>query len=237
VTERLQAGTLDAKPHREGRSREMPRFAVAGLDEIDEIDDGRCPFRPVRHHFGITSFGVNAMTARADGDRLINEHEEAEPNSSEELYVVVSGHARFELDGELREAPAGTFVHVPAGIKRTAFARDAGTTVLSIGAGAAGKPYEPTGWELFAPLFPLFESGDYEEGADRAQALLAEDPPYGAVYYNTACFESRAGRTEDALAHLRRAVELSPSLAESARADDDLAALREQAGFAEIVGD
>ena len=93
------------------------------------------------------------------------------------------------------------------------------------------------GWELFAPLFPLFESGDYEEGADRAQALIADDPPYGAVYYNTACFESRAGRTDAALAHLRRAVELSPSLAEAASADDDLAVLREQAGFAEIVGD
>ena len=202
----------------------MSRFAVAGLDDIDEIDDGRCPFRPVRHHFGITSFGVNAMTGHSDGDRLINEHEEAEPDSSE------------ELDGELQEAPAGTFVHVPAGIKRTAFALEAGTTVLAIGGGPAGKPYEANGWELFAPLLPLFESGAYEEGADRAQALIADDSPYSAVYYNTACFESRAGRTDAALAHLRRAVELSPSLAGLARGDDDLAALREQAAFAEIVG-
>jgi tetratricopeptide (TPR) repeat protein len=215
----------------------MAGFAVARLDEIDEISDGRCPFRPVRHHFGITTFGVNAMTAHADGDRLINEHEEAEPDSSgEELYAVVSGHARFELDGESHEAPAGTLVHVRAGVKRTAFATEAGTTVLAIGGGPAGKPYEASGWELFAPLFPLFESGDYEEGADRAQALIADDPPYGAVYYNTACFESRAGRTEAAIAHLRRAVELSPVLAEVARSDDDLAPLREHAGFAEIVG-
>ena len=213
----------------------MARFAVARLDEIDEIDDGRCPFRPVRHHFGIMTFGVNAMTARSDGDRLINEHEEAEPDSSEELYVVTSGHARFELDGETEDAPTGTFVYVPAGIKRTAFAREAGTTVLAIGGGAAGKPYEASGWELFAPLIPLFESGDYEEGADRAEALIADDPPYAALYYNTACFESRAGRADAALAHLRRAVELSPSLAELARRDDDLAALREHAAFAEIV--
>ncbi len=215
----------------------MAGFTIARLDDIDEIDDGRCPFRPVRHYFGITTFGVNAMTARSDGDRLINEHEEAEPDSSEELYVVVSGSASFELDGAIQEAPAGTFVHVSAGIKRAAFAREAGTTVLAIGAGPAGKPYEPDGWELFAPLRGLFDSGDYEEGADRAQALIADDPPYGAVYYNTACFESRAGRIDAALAHLRRAVELSPFLAETALADDDLAALREQAGFAEIVGD
>ncbi len=214
----------------------MAGFAIAQLDEIDEIDDGRCPFRPVRHHFGIRTFGITAMTARSEGDRLVNEHGEAESDSSEELYVIVSGHARFELDGETQDAPKGTFVHVPAGIKRTAFALEAGTTVLAIGAGPAGQPYDPKGWELFAPLFPLFESGDYEEGADRAQALIADDPPYGALYYNTACFEARAGRTDAALAHLRRAVELSPSMAESARADDDLAALREHAAFTEITG-
>lgn len=213
----------------------MAGFAVARLDEIDEIDDGRCPFRPVRHHFGIVTFGVNAMTARSDGDRLINEHAETDPHSGEELYFVVSGHARFELDGAIHDAPKGTFVHVPAGIMRTAFAEQAGTTVLAIGGGPAGKPYEPTGWELFAPLLPLFESGEYEEGADRAQALIADDPPYGALYYNTACFESRAGRIEAALVHLRRAVDLSPSLAELARDDDDLAALRERGEFAEVV--
>jgi tetratricopeptide (TPR) repeat protein len=214
----------------------MARYAVAGLDEIDEIDDGRSPFRPVRHHFGITTFGITAATAHADGDRLINEHAEDEPDSSEELYVVLSGHATFELDGERHDAPAGTFVHVPAGIKRTAFAGDAGTTVLSIGAGPPGKPFEPNGWELFAPLIPLFESGAYEEGADRAQALIADDPPYSGLYYNTACFEARAGRTEAALAHLRRAIELSPQMAEFARQDEDLAALRGEAAFGEIVG-
>jgi hypothetical protein len=38
----------------------MTRYAVAHIDEIEEISDGRCPSRPVRLHFGITSFGVNA---------------------------------------------------------------------------------------------------------------------------------------------------------------------------------
>ena len=212
----------------------MAGFTVARLDEIDEVDDGRAPFRPVRHHFGIRTFGATAMTARGDGDRLINEHDESEPESGEELYVVLSGHATFELDGESHDAPAGTLVHVAPGIKRTAFAREAGTTVLAIGAGPEGQPYAPNGWELFAPLFPLFASGDYEQGADRAQALLTDDPPYGAVYYNTACFEARAGRTEDALAHIRRAVELQPVLAELARSDEDLASLRGRAEFDEI---
>jgi tetratricopeptide (TPR) repeat protein len=55
------------------------------------------------------------------------------------------------------------------------------------------------------------------------------------LYYNTACFEARAGRIDAALAHLRRALELKPSLAELAATDEDLAALRDHPAFAEIV--
>ena len=69
----------------------MSSYAVARLDEIDEQDDGRCPWRPIRHHFGITAFGVNAWTARDAGDRIINEHDESEPDSNEELYLVFRG--------------------------------------------------------------------------------------------------------------------------------------------------
>jgi hypothetical protein len=35
----------------------MSGYALARLDEIDEVDDGREPCRAVRHHFGITAFG------------------------------------------------------------------------------------------------------------------------------------------------------------------------------------
>jgi hypothetical protein len=214
----------------------MSNFALARLTDIDEVESGGCPFRPVRHHFGITGFGANVWTARAAGDRLINEHEENEPESGEELYFVVSGHADFELDDERHSAAAGTFVHVRPGVKRTAFGREAGTTVLAVGGGPAGQPYAPSGWEVFSPLFPLFESGEYEQGADRAVQLLAENPPYSGMLYNTACFESLAGRTEPALTHLRQAVELLPALAEMAREDDDFASLRGEPAFAEIVG-
>ena len=69
----------------------MSEYQVAHLDEIGEMDDGRCPLRPVRHHFGITAFGVNAWTARDAGDRIINEHDESEPDSNEELYLVLRG--------------------------------------------------------------------------------------------------------------------------------------------------
>ena len=104
----------DPERHRRGHDdlagAGMSEFAVAQLEEIGEISDGREPWRPVRHHFGITSFGINAWTGREAGDRIINEHDEEGEN--EELYFVQSGRARFELEGERVDAPAGTFVFV-----------------------------------------------------------------------------------------------------------------------------
>ena len=87
----------------------MRNYEVAHLDEIDELNDGRRPYRPVRHHFGITAFGVNAWTAPEAGDRIINEHDEAD-DGNEELYLVTQGRAVFQLDGERVDAPAGTLV-------------------------------------------------------------------------------------------------------------------------------
>jgi hypothetical protein len=76
----------------------MSGYAVAQIHEIDEISDGRCPWRPVRFHFGITSFGVNAFTAHQVGDRLINEHDESQEHDlQEELYrrrLAPRTHAR-----------------------------------------------------------------------------------------------------------------------------------------------
>src|SRR5919109_481020 len=98
----------------------MSDYSVARLDQIGELTDGRAPWHPVRHHFGITSFGVNAWPGHEVGDRIINEHDEADDeDQQEELYFVHSGRARFELDGESVDAPTGTFVFARAGVKRT----------------------------------------------------------------------------------------------------------------------
>ena len=168
----------------------MSEYAVARLEDIDELSDGREPWRPVRHHFGITSFGINAWTGREAGDRIINEHDE--DGEDEELYFVHSGRARFELDGERVEAPAGTFVFARPGVKRTAFAEEPGTTILVAGA-RPGKVYKPTGWELWAPVGVLYQEGRYDEAADRARDLVEAHPQYPELLYNLACCESLPG--------------------------------------------
>jgi hypothetical protein len=102
----------------------MSNYQVARLDEIEELGDGRAPWRPVRHHFGIQSFGINTWTGREEGDRIINEHDESDDDDSqEELYLVLEGRARFEIDGEQVDAPAGTFVFVRPVAKRNGLRR------------------------------------------------------------------------------------------------------------------
>src|SRR5438034_11213251 len=152
----------------------MAAYSIAHLDDIDEVTDGRAPWRAVRHRFGIRSFGVNAWTGANAGDRILNEHTEASDDGveeDEELYFVHSGRATFELDGERVDAPAGTFVFVPPGVKRTAFAKEAETSILALG-GTPGKAYEAVGWELWGELYPLYEAGEYAEATDRGRALV-----------------------------------------------------------------
>jgi tetratricopeptide (TPR) repeat protein len=211
----------------------MSGYAVAHLDEIDEMTDGRSPWRPIRHHFGITSFGVNAWTGRDAGDRIINEHDEAEEN--EELYVVLQGRAVFELDGNRVDAPAGTLVFAHPGVKRTAFAEEPETTIIALG-GTPGEAYEPDGWELWSPLNPLYQAGEYAEAADRGQVLIEAHPRYPTVFYNVACCESLAGRTADAVEHLRRAIEMSERCRALAAEDSDFDPIRNESAFKELIG-
>jgi tetratricopeptide (TPR) repeat protein len=213
----------------------MRGYSVGRIEEIDELSDGRCPWRPVRHHFGITSFGINAWTGRAAGDRIINEHAEDDGDGEEELYVVLQGRAAFEIDGERVEAGAGTFVFVPPRVRRTAFAEEPGTTILAVG-GAPGKAYEPGGWELWAPYRAAYEAGRYEEVIGPMRELADEHPEYPALVYNVACLESLMGRKEEALAHLREALGRSNRLRDLARTDSDLDAIRGEPAFEELVG-
>ena len=213
----------------------MSKYAVAKLEQIDEMSDGRAPSRPVRHHFGIQSFGINSWTGSDAGDRIINEHDENEDDGNEELYFVHTGRARFEIDDENVDAPAGTFVFAPPAVKRTAFAEEPGTTIVAVG-GVPGKAYQPQGWEIWAPLGALYQSGEYAEAADRGRELLKENPQYPALFYNVACVESLAGRKDDAVEHLREAVDRWEGCREMAKNDSDFDAIREEPGFKELVG-
>jgi len=211
----------------------MSGYRVARLDEVEEVSDGRRPWRALRKHFGITSFGVNAWTGLEAGDRIINEHDEAD--DAEELYLVLEGRARFELNGERVDGPAGTFVFAAPGVKRTAFAEEPGTTIVVVG-GTPGEAYQADGWELWAPFHPLYEAGQYAEAADGAHAAIEAHPEYGGALFNLACCESLAGRPADAIRHLRLAIDRGERFRRLAVDDSDFDPIREDPAFRDLVG-
>jgi quercetin dioxygenase-like cupin family protein len=128
---------------------EPPR--IRHIDDVEARVFGGVGYRLMRRELGIKAFGVNAFTADAGGE-LIEEHDESGGNAGrhEELYVVLSGRARFTIDGSEHEARAGTFVFVPdPASERSATAIEDGTSAIAIG-GRVGEPYEVSDWETEA---------------------------------------------------------------------------------------
>ena len=90
--------------------------------------------------------------------------------------------------------------------------------------------------ELWDPVRPLYEEGRYAEAADMGAAIIAKRTDQAYLYYNVACCESLAGRTADAIAHLRRATEIWDECREMAERDADFDAIRDETGFREVIG-
>ena len=205
-------------------------YEVAHLDDLERypVDDEGLVWRPVRRHLGITAFGTNAYTAEKGDERVVEEH--YEKDGHEELYFVASGSARFVLDDDEFDAPAGTFVHAEPGTKRGAVATEPGTTVLAIGA-KPGVPHEVSKWEETFLIFGLYRSGKEQEAREQLETVLAEYPNEWQVYYNAACFEALTGNDDDAIAHLRQAIELDPQARDWAAKDEDFDELRNNPEF------
>jgi hypothetical protein len=209
---------------------EAPR--IKHIEDIPPVPAGGVGYRLVRRELGIRAFGTNAFTADA-GVQLIEEHDETGTGAGghEELYVVIAGHARFSIDGVEHDAPAGTLVFIPDPTsRRTATALVDGTTALAVG-GAPGHAYEVSPWESSFAAKGVADAGDPGAAADLMQEALAEHPGNAHVLYNTACFEALAGRRDDAIAHLRAAVELSSEMRDWAAGDSDFDAIRDDPEF------
>jgi hypothetical protein len=190
----------------------------------------------VREHFVIEAFGINAYRATEPGANVIREHDELGLASSgqQELYLVLHGAATFNVDGERVDAPAGTLVFVrdPAA-KRSAVAKDAGTTVLAIGGtpGEAYRVFPREGQEAMR----AYNAGDYETAFQKTQQVLAREPNDVISLYNSACFAALLGRSDDALEYLGRTIEINERAKEYARTDDDFASIREEPRFKALV--
>jgi hypothetical protein len=197
---------------------------------IDDIEGlpvlGTLVWQPVRRPLGITAFGINAYTAGAAGDEVVEEHTE---QTHEEAYIVIRGHATFTVDGEEIDAPWGTIVFLDdPKQKRHAIAKEAGTTVLAIG----GEPgvHTISSWEYIFPSLPARNAEDWDTARTiLEQSLTEKDIP--AIRYHLAQVEARAGNADRALEELGVACEARPDYRELAAKEDDFASIRDDPRF------
>ncbi len=200
------------------------------VDEVPSIKvAGELRWKPIRRTLGIEAFGMNAYTAENAGEDVVERHSE-ENLRHEEVYVVLSGRATFELDGDTLDAPAGTIVFLrDPSVRRYATAAEPRTTVLAVG-GRPGEAYTPSAWEWY------FEAERFRDPFDPEAALrlMAEAnerfPDHAGVVYSTACWEALDERPDDAWATLQRAIELDPKARDWALRDEDLVSIRDRLG-------
>jgi hypothetical protein len=112
-------------------------FTFIQLDDIPDVptatDPGDPAWKPIQHHLGLQAFGINAYVARAAGDALAEEHDEA-GSGQEEVYIVLSGRVEFMVDGRRFEgAPGSVLALRDPSLRRSARALEAGATVLAVG--------------------------------------------------------------------------------------------------------
>ena len=120
-------------------------WGVAQVDDVPPVKpDWPATWKSIRHHFGITAFGINAVT-KDEGKVLIPEHDETE-SGQQEIYFVHRGTAHVTLDGEMVTAREGAVVAVEPGTTRKFEAGSSPTTLLCIGA-VPGQAYEVGDWE------------------------------------------------------------------------------------------
>ena len=203
---------------------ESKPYSVLNVSEIDPIPAAGILWKPLRQPLGVVAFGINAYSAVAAGDHVIESHTE-ETLGHQEVYVVIAGHATFSIGDDELDGPNGTVVFVrDPRVRRGATAVAPGTTVLAIG-GVPGT-HAPSAWEWFFGAERYRASGDYSAALGLLADGLDRFPDNAGMHYSVACWEAMAGNADAAITALSTAFALDPKSAEWAKNDTDLDSIR-----------
>lgn len=120
-------------------------WKVELVDDVPPVkSDWPDTWKSIRHHFGITAFGINAVTKDA-GNVLIPEHDES-GSGQQEVYFVHRGEVVVTADGQATTVPAGGVIALEPGVRRKIESAATPTTLLVVGA-TPGQAFEVGGWE------------------------------------------------------------------------------------------
>jgi quercetin dioxygenase-like cupin family protein len=213
----------------------MSAYEVLSLDDLDRYPGptgATQVLMPIRRRIGFRPFGVNAWVGEHHGDHVIERHREV--GGHEELYLVLRGVAHFTLGDDTFDAPVGTLVHAKPGTLREAIATEPETVVLAVGA-KPGEAFSPSPWEDFHVAIALLRRGEERRGREEMEIAMARDPDAWQGAYNAACFEAIAGRRDEALQWLRKAVSSGGAdVKRYADEDADFDVIRDDPRYAEL---
>ena len=185
-------------------------------DDVEPLEIDNLRWHPLRHTLDVRGFGLNAYSAKAAGDELIEDHTEADDGS---------------IEGEEHLVPAGSLVFLPDPTsRRAAIAAEPDSLVLAVG-GQEGKAYEVSDWEDRFRGRGLWAAGRREEGIATLRQAAQDHPRDGATFYDLACMEAMTGEHEAAIEHLQHAIAIRPAVREWAQGDAELDPIRDHPGF------
>ena len=89
--------------------------------------------------------------------------------------------------------------------------------------------------ELWNPVRPIYEAGNYAEAAEKGRELIEARPDQANLFYNVACCESLAGETDRAVEHLSHAIGMWEGCREMAKQDSDFDPIRDEHAFRALM--
>jgi quercetin dioxygenase-like cupin family protein len=126
----------------------MPDYTATTFADMEPILGGF--FLRARASLGASAFGMQILQMAPDGGAFYPNHDHLH-DGQEEVYVVLSGSAEFDIEGDRVAAAPETAIRVAPGTKRHIAPGPDGVRILAVG-GVPGGAYQPPAFtELGGP--------------------------------------------------------------------------------------
>ncbi len=122
----------------------MATFTLKQIDELDGLHHGAVKL--AAEELGIESFGMQVLDLPGGFDGY-PEHDHAQ-DGMEEVYVVLSGSAEFEVDGERVPIEPASLLAIAPDARRKLIPGPSGVRVLAIGCTPGGTYQRPDSFRL-----------------------------------------------------------------------------------------